>query len=83
MIEEFSEFLKNQVTNSLEEFSIVLFSHFSSWFLLSLPKMLRSITMFVANFLSSDGKVCSVFWSIKALSPLQGLLMTLILSSCF
>lgn len=45
--------------------------------------MLRSITMFVANFLSSDGKVCSVFWSIKAFSPLQGLLMTLILSSCF
>lgn len=37
MIEEFSEFSKNQVTISLEELSIVLFSHFSSWFLLSLP----------------------------------------------
>lgn len=29
MIEEFSEFSKNQVTISLEEFSIVLFSRFS------------------------------------------------------
>lgn len=36
MIEEFSEFSKNKLNISPEEFSIVLFSHFSSWFLLSL-----------------------------------------------